>query len=330
MTTVLAGDVGGTNARIAYFEGGAGKVSLAQEWVFKSRSYPSLESILGELRARDARPIAAAAFGVAGPVMDGHSETLNLAWTLEATRLATALGLPRVRLINDLEANAFGLGYLGPEDLVTLQKGHPEARGHRAVISAGTGLGQAGLYWDGAAHRPFASEGGHVDFAPRDAREAELWSFLFARGGHVSYERVLSGPGLLNLYAFLKSKRPDAEPAWLAEELGAGDPSAAIARNALSERSELCAEALDWFVSIYGAAAGNVALQFFSTGGIYVGGGIAPKILPRLSKDGRFRRAFLDKGRMRPLLESIPVHVITQDKAALWGAAHAAFEEAAR
>ena len=327
MPTVLAGDIGGTHARLAYFEVEGRTLRLSAAQVFESRAHAGLCELVGAMRKADPRPIVGAAFGVAGPVREGACEAPNLAWSIEARALAEELGLAHVGLVNDLEANAFGIAYLGEADFTLLQGGTAEVKGHLAVVSAGTGLGQSGLFWDGTRHRPFASEGGHVDFAPRNALEAELWRWLSAREDHVSWEKVVSGPGLCNLHRFLIEHERATEPAWLGEASARGDPAAAIAQAALSEKDERCQRALDWFIELYGAAAGNVALQFYATGGVYVGGGIAPRLLPRLKESGRFQQAFVAKGRMRPMLEQIPVRVITQDKAALWGAGHvAAFE----
>jgi glucokinase len=279
-----------------------------------------LEAFLAEHTAE----IEGACFGVAGPVRDGEcAETTNLAWPVSGPSVARLLGLPRVGLLNDLEANAWGIAALQPDDFGVLNRGDPAARGNAAVISAGTGLGEAGLCWDGQAHRPFATEGGHVDFAPRSELEVELWRFLLPEHGHVSYERVCSGMGLVNIERFLRAHTGVARPAWLEEEMAAGDTAAAVSRAGLERRDALCSQALDLFVEIYGAAAGNLALKLMAVGGIYLGGGIAPKILARL-RDGRFMDAFADKGRFRELLERVPVRVILNDRTALLGAARCA------
>jgi glucokinase len=327
MRSLLAGDVGGTNARLAYFEAPdpdeGGGLRLIRERTFASGAYPGLVEIVAELRAGDPRPVDAAAFGVAGPVVAGRAETPNLPWCVDASELAACLHLEGVELLNDLAASAYGLSHLGPEDVALLHPGKANAKGHLAVVAAGTGLGQAGLFWDGVRHRPFASEGGHCDFAPRDELEVELWRFLSrSLPGHVSAERVLSGRGLVAIFEFLQS-RGGAPGEAVARALEAEDPAAVISRHGLDRTDALCDAALERFASLYGGVAGNVALQFFATGGVYVGGGIAPRILPRL-KEGGFVKAFLDKGRMRHVLEEIPVRVILNDKAALWGAAQVA------
>lgn len=219
-------------------------------------------------------------------------------------------------LINDLEANAWGIATLGPDDVVSLNQVKGNPIGNQAVISAGTGLGEAGMYWDGAQHRIFATEGGHSDFAPRNELEIDLFRYLSGRYGHVSYERVVSGPGLVNVFHFLRDTGHGAEPQWLTDEMAHGDPAAAISRAALAGKCALCEQALDLFVSVFAAEAGNLALKVMATGGVYLGGGIAPKMLAKLSGP-LFMHAFVGKGRMQPLLESIPVKVITNDKTAL-------------
>jgi glucokinase len=223
-------------------------------------------------------------------------------------------------LINDLEANAYGIATLGPGDIATLQEGEPGRRANQCVVSAGTGLGEAGLFWDGAGHRPFACEGGHTTFAPGNKEEIALLEYLMRGLDHVSWERVLSGPGLHNVYQFLRDTGRGAEPAWLADHLAEGDPSSAIAEAANRGKSGLCEQALDMFVALYGSEAGNMALKTLSLGGVYLGGGIAPKILGKL-REGVFTKAFAAKGRMRELLETIPIHVIVNDQTALKGAA---------
>lgn len=322
---IIAADIGGTKTNVALFEAEAGGGSVGSPVVqqsFPSGRYTSLEEIVTEFVAahRPAR-ITHACFGVAGPVVGGRVEATNLVWTVSEAGLAAALGLPGVGLINDLEATAYGIGELRPEQLYTLNEGEGGRVGNRALIAAGTGLGMAGIFYDGRAYHPMPSEGGHMDFAPRDEREFEMLTYLREKiGGRVSYERVLSGMGLFNIYSFLRDRGHGEEPAWLAEEIRAGDPSAAVSRAALAGRSELAAAALEIFVEVYGAMAGNLALLLKSVGGLYVGGGIAPKIMPKLT-DGTFMRNYGDKGRMSDLVNSIPVRIILDDKTALYGAA---------
>jgi glucokinase len=320
---ILAGDIGGTNTRLAFVETAGDRLKLAVEATYPSRGHGSLEAVLRRFVTEQPYPVAQACFGVAGPVKNGRCEATNLPWVVDARQLARGLGLEAVGLINDLEANAYGIAVLEPKDFVVLNTGAPDAGGNAAIISAGTGLGEAGLYWDGKQHRPFATEGGHATFAPRTPLEMDLLRFLTKQFGHVSYERVLSGPGLVNIYTFLRDTGHAEEPPWLAERLRQQDPSAVISQAALDGESALCVQALDLFVSLYGAEAGNLALKVMARGGVFVGGGIAPKIIQRL-KDAAFMDAFTTKGRMKPLLEAMPVRVILNAKTALLGAAHCA------
>jgi len=324
---ILAGDIGATNTRLALFDGTTERSDPIAEQIYASHDYPGLEAIASEfVRAANAS-ITSACFGVAGPVKDGRSSTTNLAWIVDSRDLARDLRLPFVALLNDLEASAHGLPWLRPDEIIVLQEGAPDAAGHRALIAAGTGLGEAGLYWDGRRHRPFATEGGHASFAPSDEVEIDLLRHLIRRFDQVSWERVLSGPGLVNIYSFLRDSGRGEEPSWLADEISSGEPAAVISTVALAGRSRLCSDALDLFVTLYGAEAGNLALKVMATGGVYVGGGIAPKILPRL-RGPAFVKAFVAKGRMRPLLEAMPVRVVLNDSLALLGAARYAASEA--
>lgn len=323
---ILAGDIGGTNTRLALVEGTAAELRIVAEETFPSRERTSLEAAIAEFLHLHGCKLTSASFGIAGPVRNGRCEATNLPWVVDARAVAKRVGLKRVGLINDLEANAYGIAVLQSEDLVTLNKGARNARGNMAIISAGTGLGEAGMFWDGQKHRPFASEGGHVDFAPRNHLEAELLSFCLDRYRRVSYERLVSGPGLVNVYQFLRDTGKAKEPDWLAAEMRQGDPAPIISRYAIEEKSLLCVQTLEIFVSLYGAEAGNLALKLLATGGVFLGGGIAPKIVSAL-KEPEFMNAFTAKGRMRPLLQDIPVKVIMNPKTALLGAArHAAGE----
>ena len=319
---ILAGDIGGTNARLAYFQSQNGNLRLISERVFPSREYTELGEIVSEfLKKTDARPDAAC-FGIAGPVHHGRVETSNLPWIIEQSRLAKQIQLPATLLINDLEANAWGIGELNPQDLTPLNS-LSQAVGNQAVIAPGTGLGEAGLFWNGSQHEVFACEGGHADFAPQGDLQIDLLRFLADRYGHVSYERVLSGPGLVNVYEFLRTKGCAEEPAGFAAQVIGGNAAATISHAALEGDNPLASAALDLWISVYGAEAGNLALKIMATGGIFLSGGISPKILPKLTGPG-FMNAFLEKGRLRPLLESIPVQVIMNDKAGLLGAARCA------
>ncbi len=321
---ILAGDIGGTKTVIAlYSHSASGKLQQIHLHTFPSQDYLSLEAILDEyLQQAPKHALQSACFGVAGAVVAGQCRTTNLPWSLSEQALAKTLGIASVKLLNDLEAAAYGMLFLDAHECEILNQGTAEACGNIAVIAAGTGLGEAMLYWDGVQHQPIASEGGHCDFSPRNDREIELLKYLRQRlNGHVSYERVLSGPGLLNIYQFLRDGGYGSEPNWLSEELRNGDPSASISRHALSGQDPLCTAALDMFISIYGAETGNLALKCLAVGGICIGGGIAPKILPALSGGG-FMEAFLDKGRFAALLKDMPVRVSTNPQTPLLGAAH--------
>jgi len=320
---ILAGDIGGTHARLAFFDVSNGHFSLISASVFPSREYTGLDEIVAKFVDATGVHPDSACFGVAGPVRNGRVEASNLPWVIDSNRLADELRIRKAVLINDVEANAWGIPTLDPKDVVSLNQVKGAPAGNQAVIAAGTGLGEAGMYWDGVQHHVFACEGGHGDFAPRNELEMDLLRYLRARFGHVSYERIVSGPGLLNVFHFLRDSGRGTEPKWLADEMLHSDPAAAISKAALDGKCPLSEQALDLFVSIYGAEAGNLALKIMATGGVYLGGGIAPKIVPKLSGP-LFMQAFVCKGRMQPLLETMPVKVITNDKTALLGAARCA------
>ena len=294
MSKVVAGDIGGTKTRLALVEVDGTHVRVENEISYPSRDFATFEDLLAEFLKYVQAPDHVA-FGIAGPVLGGA-------------------------VLNDLEAAACGLPALGAEDLLTLQQGDPDARGNAAIIAAGTGLGEAGLYWDGERHHPYATEGGHASFSPQTELEFSLLRHLQLRYAHVSWERVVSGMGLVDLHEFLRGYHKVAMPQWLAEEMRENDAAAVISRAALGGSDDICAETLDLFVQLYGAEAGNLALKTMSRGGLYVGGGIGPKIVPLLQRDV-FMQAFLNKGRMRPLLEAMPVRVILNDRVALYGPA---------
>jgi len=319
---VLAGDIGGTKTNLALFSVHGEKLRVESQRNFPSKRYSGLIPVLQEFLAGADHAIDAACFGIAGPVVDGKVKTPNLPWMVDATELRPALKLDSVALLNDLEAAAYGILTLENDEFCTLNEGTMRHAGNKALIAAGTGLGQAILYDDGRHFHPLASEGGHADYAPRNELEIELLRYLIGQFNHVSYERVLSGPGLFNIYRFLKDARGLEEPAWLTERLGAADDqSAVISKAGLAGEAAICSEALNLFVSVYGAEAGNLALRAKSVRGLYVGGGIAPKILAKL-KDGTFMRAFVEKGRYTDLLAATPVHVVLNEQAPLRGAAY--------
>ena len=318
---ILAGDIGGTHTRLAFFDPDESLPKVAVEEIFPSRDFPNLDTIVRQFRASHDLNVTQACFGVAGAVKHGRCEATNLPWVVDAKVLAQELGLATVGLMNDLEANAHGIAVLKPTDFVTLNGGEADAEGQAALISAGTGLGEAGLYWDGQHYHPFASEGGHTDFAPSNELQIELLRYLLLQFERVSWERVLSGPGLYNLYKFLRDTGRGTEPDWLAEELRHQDPPTVITQSALAAKSDLCTAAVDLLLYLYGAEAGNLALKLRATGGVFVGGGIAPRLIKTLQNSPLFMSAFVAKGRMRSLLEAIPVRVILNDKTALLGAA---------
>ena len=321
---ILAGDIGGTHTRLAFFEGTPDQLHPSQVEIFPSEHFAGLAEIVRKFLEMHKQPVEAACFGLPGAVVNGRVEATNLPWVVDSRHLAGELGLARVQLINDLYANAHGIALLAESDYVVLNSGLPHATGNRALLSAGTGLGEAGLFADTqGAYHPFASEGGHADFAPRNDLEVELLRYLLGRFEHVSYERVLSGPGLHNLYQFLRDTGRGEEPTWLAEQISQGDAPAVISKSALEGTSEICVQALDIFVSVYGAEAGNLALKMLATGGLYVGGGIAPKIIRKLSSTV-FMKSFTAKGRSSGLLNEMPGRVITNDKTALLGAGRVA------
>jgi glucokinase len=316
---ILAGDVGGTKVHLALYDFINGKLSYTRDQQFPAKEYSGLEEIVKKFLGTD--NATAACFGVPGPVRDGRLRLTNLPWTLDSRELAAGLSIQHVFLINDLEANGYGVAELSADQIFTLSEGDASQIGNRALIAAGTGLGEGLLIWNGRSHTPFPSEGGHSDYAPRNEDEIDLLRFLKQKyDGRISQERVVSGMGLSNIYEFLKEVRGMEVPAALAERMAKEDPNAVITELALAHKSEICEKAMDMFVSAYGAEAGNLALKILSVGGFYVGGGIAPRILEKL-KDGTFIKAFTDKGRLSQLLVNMPVRIILESRAALLGAA---------
>jgi glucokinase len=320
---ILAGDIGGTNARLAYFQPQNGHLNLVSERVFPSREHSELGEIVTQFMDDSKTRPEAACFGIAGPVRNGRVETSNLPWIIEQSRLAKQIHLPATLLINDLEATAWGIASLAAGDLISLNQISGPAVGNQAVIAPGTGLGEAGLFWDGSRHHVFACEGGHTDFGPQGDLQIELVRFLQTRFGHVSYERVLSGPGLVNVYEFLRDRGCGKESVEFAAALKKSDPAAVISRAALDETESLAQQALDLWIEVFGAEASNLALKLMATGGLFLTGGISPKILAKLTGP-LFMKSFLAKGRLRSLIEAIPVQVVINEKAGLMGAARCA------
>lgn len=317
---VLAGDIGGTKTSLAIFEVDGTRLEVLALEKYPSQQYGSLDEIVRQFIEAQGQSCDWGSFGIAGPVRNGRAATTNLPWLVDAKRLSNELGFRKVWLINDLEANAWGISALEEKDFCVLSEGKPDPAGNASIISAGTGLGQAGLYWNGAQHRPFASEGGHSDFAPGSNLEIALLQHLQQTHHHVSWERVVSGSGLVNVYKFLCDYRDSETPAWLAESMQAGDQAAAISTAANDNRCPVCSETLELFVHLYGVEAGNQALKIMSTAGVYLGGGIAPKNLDLFRKE-IFLKGFWSKGRMEPLMRDMPVKVILNDRTALYGAA---------
>jgi glucokinase len=318
---ILAGEIGATRTRLAAFETEGSRLQCVVEKNYVSQQRDGLSGILADFIKTEGIPVHSACLGVAGPVRAGRSKISNLPWVIDAREVAVQLKLNSVGLLNDLEAYAYGIDGLESKDFITLGEGVDEAEGNRAVISAKTGLGMAGLYWDGFRHHPFACEGGHADFAPRNELQTELLVYLQKKYGRISCERILSGPGIKNIYDFLRDTNKADEPEWLRTQISAApDPPALISRFALEGKAAICDQTLSIFVSVFGAQTGNCALNFMSTGGIFIGGSIAAKIVPRM-KDPVFLESFLDKGRMGTILKDMPVKIVINDDCGMIGAA---------
>lgn len=317
---VLAGDIGGTNARLALCDVTDSGVKVLEKQAYDSGKYESLEAILSDYIANQGVKIEAISLGIPCPLKEGQCETTNLPWHINVNTLTQAAGGIPTSLLNDLEALAWGIGALQEDQLHTLIEGEGPVIGNAVVIAAGTGLGQAGLFWDGHQHHPFSTEGGHCDFAPADDMQIELLRFMQRRQEHISWERLISGPGLSTLYEFVVEHEGEAIPDWYENALNEGNSSELVSKKALDEEDDLCVETLSLFIKLLGAEAGNLAMKMKATGGVYIGGGIAPVILDWLQLTC-FRDAFLHKGRMQPLMEQIPVKVILSGDAALLGAA---------
>jgi glucokinase len=321
---ILAGDLGGTNFRVAVFCGDP-EMTRLHFAKFKSANHHSLEEMVRLfLSAIDTgAPLQAACFGVPGPNVAGVVVPSNLGWKIEINALPKLIGIPRVAVLNDLEATAYGLDALRQTDLSPIQAGSGSQAGNQCVIAPGTGLGEAGLFWDGTRHTPWACEGGHADFAPTDELQHDLLTFLRREYGRVSCERVVSGMGIANIYRFLRDTGRGKENPQVAAEMLAGDPSAIIDMHASDGSCPLCRATMDLFLQALGAEASNLALKSMSIGGVFLGGGIPPKILPLLRRP-IFLESFLNKGRLRPLLETMPINVVLNDETALLGSARRA------
>jgi len=318
---ILAGEIGATRTRLAAFETEGNRLSRVVEKDYVSHDYPGLVEILPQFIRSEGIGVHSACFGVAGPVRGGRSKISNLPWTIDSVELAKQLKLPSVGLLNDLEAFAYGIDALESNDFMTLSEGSEDAEGNRAVISAKTGLGVAGLFWDGFRHHPFPCEGGHADFAPRNDLQMELLAYLLKKYGRVSAERILSGPGIKNIYDFLRDSHKAEEPAALHDQIAAApDAPALISQLAAQGKAPICELTMSLFVSVFGAETGNCALHYMTTGGIFIGGSIAAKNVNKM-KEPIFMESFLDKGRMGALLKDMPVKIILNDDCGLIGAA---------
>jgi glucokinase len=316
--SILAADIGGTKTNVARYEADSNGLTITREQRYVSADYPSLTDIIHDFRGNSLPDRIAAA--VAGPVIDGKSKLTNLPWVLDSAAMSRDLKVP-VCFINDLEATAYGLAGLKEEEQATLATGDPKAKGNLAVLAPGTGLGEAGLYWDGQRYHPFATEGGHSDFAPRTPLDVELFYYLQKEYGHVSWERVVSGMGIRNIFNFLIKSRKEQIPEWLAERLKDNDPAAVISQSALRHEDLLCAETMELFVRYMATEAASLVLKLMATGGLYLAGGIPPKILPLLETDS-WSKNFDNNGRMHELSDRVPIHVVLNDKMALQGAAY--------
>ena len=318
---ILAGDVGGTKTQLGLFQHSAGSLELVREHRYATADFASLEAVCADFLGAGAA-VNAVCMGVPGPVIDGNAHASNIAWLLSSASLSRSLKNVPVRLINDLTATAYGMVHLKPAEFTVLHRAeNPPQHANIAVVAAGTGLGEAALVWEGDKYYAVASEGGHSDFGPRGEEQIELLRFIAAEFGHASYERVLSGPGLWNIYRFLRRESHTDEPSWLTAEIAKGDHSAAVSEAAIAGRDRVCVHALTMFCDIYGSEAANLALKVLALGGVYLGGGIAPKILPMLT-GGAFVKGFLAKGRLNEILKRIEVRVSLNPAAGLLGAAH--------
>jgi len=323
---ILAGDTGGTKTRLALYEAEGKKFRRLQTETFASRDYPGLEDVIRKFLEKHHASVSKACFGVPGPVVNGEAKTTNLPWKLKEDQIARTVGIPALRLVNDLVATTAAIPYFTPDDLFILHEGKPEKpQSLCAVLAPGTGLGEAFLYHDGAGYHVLASEGGHADFAPNSEIEIKLLEYLKRKHSHVSYERVLCGPGLFNIYTFLRDAGYAPEPPELAARFKGNDPAAVISEAGLASEFPICVKSLDIFASILGAQAGNLVLTMLATGGVYLGGGIPPKILRKLTEGGTLA-AYFDKGRLSDLVQNTPLYVIRDDHAALLGAASLAAE----
>lgn len=316
---VLAGDIGGTKTNLALYQIDKGQLVLKKENAFKTKNFKSFLAIFYEFIENDSTKIDIICLGIAGPVVSGKVQGTNFPWEINSDAIAKELKINTVVLINDMEANAYGLAALTENDFETLKYGS-SIPGNIALISPGTGLGEAGLFWDGTYYHPFASEGGHCDYGPRNESDVEVWNYFLQKYGHVSWERLISGPGIYDMYLLLRRVSGEKEPEWLKEKLVHEDPAATISDAAFTAKDPVCTETLELFIRFLAIEASQLALKFKATGGIYIGGGILPKIIKHINKE-IFQSNFMQSGRLNTLLQMIPVKVILNEKTALLGAA---------
>lgn len=322
---VLAGDVGGTKTNLGIFSKGARRPLLKVFETYPSSQYPDIETIVNNFFKKHPIKCYFACFGMAGPVQYGRCSVTNLSWEVKESRLKSRFKFKRIQLVNDLTAMAFAVPHLYKNELHVLNKVTPQKDGHLALVAPGTGLGESIIVFEKGRYIPVPSEGGHVDFAPNNEQDVELWRYLKDIYGHVSLERILTGQGLADIHSFLINTGHYSKCSRISKGMKNADPARIISEEAIKGTAKCCQAALHIFVSILGAAAGNLALTGMTTGGVYIGGGIPPKILPKLQETA-FLSSFTDKGRFKGLLEKIPVCVILNDKAALLGAALRAFQ----
>jgi glucokinase len=315
--SILAADIGGTKTNMALFQLDTGNLRQIREKRYISKDHASLTDIVRDFC--DGRMPDRISAAVAGPVISGKSKLTNLSWRLDSQEMSRDLKIP-VCFINDLEATAYGLAGLEDKDLLCLAEGDRNARGNLAIIAPGTGLGEAGLFFDGSRYHPFATEGGHSDFAPRTDPDIDIFLFLQKQFGHVSWERVVSGMGIKNIYQFLTQSRQEPVPQWLAERMKEEDPAAVISRAAIEKEDPVCARTMELFVRYLATEASSLVLKLMATGGLYIAGGIPPKILPLL-QSGHWSGNFDNNGRMHELSSKVPIYVVLNDKMALLGAA---------
>lgn len=317
---ILAGDVGGTKTNLALFRTEGKKLERIKTINYPSSEFKSVIHMLHKFTEDEVHKPVSICLGVAGPVINGKVEMTNLDWDLDLQEIRTATGIQTVTLLNDLEATAYGLAGFEEEDFITVHEGVYRP-GNMAILSPGTGLGEAGLYFDGRYYHPFPTEGGHCDFSPRSQFDFDLHQYLQRKYGIVSWEKLISGSGIYDTYQFLRDERSMEEPAWLKDEIAAGDPAAIISHNAMQEKSDICIETMDTFVRYLARESCNLVLKIKSIGGLFLGGGISPKIASLIQREV-FMRDFLDCDRMQHLLENVPVRIIVNQKAPMLGAAY--------